>query len=107
MKEYRIRYSKTKNTLVTNQVGNFIYFGIARCNTKADNFKKKFGVDIATNRVAKAKNYFQDMDGFAEEWLTDTIYYGHSGLFGVVNVKNVRNLLRDFEIIDDIGRMKG
>ena len=105
MRDYRIRYSKTKNCLVTIQHGDFVYFGIARCNTKADNFNKKFGREIALNRAVKAVNYFQEMEIF--DWsLLDTPMYSDTNLYGVLPVTEVRKLLRDFEIIDQICKSK-
>lgn len=102
MKEYRIRYSKTKNCLVTQEIEGFVYFGMARCNTKVDTFRKKMGIDIAVNRLAKAKNKFVNIDILSELQFDEPLYCGGNNMYGVVRVKDVRSLLRDFENIDDI-----
>lgn len=82
-----------KNTLVTRQDGDCIWFGIARCNRGLDLFKKTSGVNIATQRCDKAQG------GFAKE-LCFGLTVHHSGLRGVVPTEKVKELLRYFDNID-------
>jgi hypothetical protein len=73
----RIRYSRfgdsriPKNTLVTERIGDFVYFGIARCNLKADVCIKVQGVAYAMENLKqsyalpddKTKCYIKDTYG--------------------------------------------
>lgn len=96
----RVRYGRvnslSKNTLLTISNGDLIHFGIARCNSKLDHFRKDTGKLIARNRAELA----------AEETIelakTGKILeqYHPSGLRGSVSVDRVKRLLKYFENID-------
>ena len=97
-----IRYSKPKdnikNTLVTNRIGNFIFFGISRCNKdKGDAFNKQRGVMIAEQRALLAEE-----DTELEQIPETNIQVQHSWLRGKVHRDNVVQLLAVFDNIDGI-----
>jgi hypothetical protein len=114
--KYRIRYSNVKNTLVTTQDGDYVYFGIARCNMRVgDRFNKKHGTMVALSRAEKAQDKLAfELDSkssastnFLPFWSTNTYWFAESNLYGVVHVTRVRELLNDFEAIDEICRAAG
>lgn len=100
----RVRYSRQadrspRNTLVTTQEGDTIYFGIARCNTREDRFSRKVGQRIADNRVGLA----QDDSSSVRDRLAGTeLVIDSSGLYGSVPASNVRELVRYFRDIDTL-----
>lgn len=108
--KYRVRYSgysdrdpllklstyrnlSPQRTLVTLQKGDTVYFGIARCNLKADKFEKKIGRALALCRALEAV----DLQNVMVIVDTGTFYIDKTGLRGWVNVKLVKVLLRYFE----------
>jgi hypothetical protein len=107
MTNYRIRYSKTtdgpKNTLATIQDGDYVYFGIARCNTKVgDRFNKKHGTMVSLARAEKM------LSNNSSVWLNgQTYWFADNNLSGVTHVSLVKQLLQDFEMIDDLCKIKG
>ncbi|MBI2448882.1 hypothetical protein HYV49_01150 [Candidatus Pacearchaeota archaeon] len=111
--KHRIRYSdvnmgsltcftkKPKNTLITVQEKDVIYFGIARCHSIKDRFKKAEGKRLALDRVEFAKN---DHDKNRE--LSVSFYLDSSGLLGYCRIPYVKLLLKYFESIDEICKRK-
>ena len=98
----RTRYSKhpnksnRKNTLFTFREGDFIYFGISRCNLNAgDKFTKKQGYAVAKARAYKASEEFLPPN------MAYTLTTHENGLRGVCQVKDVHKLLQYFENIDE------
>jgi hypothetical protein len=86
-----------KNTLVTIRDGEYIYFGIARCNKNAgDIFSKAKGRMIATNRANTAQEVFSQLCEFQ-----DTIVLSQSGLYGRCPLDSIKNLLGYFDDIDE------
>src|SRR3990167_8346285 len=107
--QFRTRYSRLpnnkqpKNTLVTTQVGDKIYFGIARCNLSADNTAKKIGRFIAHGRMSDALVIEQD---YLKSVLSTTenkslFFIRANGLSGIVDIDRVKDLLKYFENIDN------
>jgi hypothetical protein len=106
-RETRVRYGRTstkapKNTLVTLRQGDTVYFGVARCNTKAgDAFKRTLGTTIAANRARAA------LDGAVVSQYTcpeGTVSLHTSGMRGAVPVAEVRALLTYFRQVDTLRR---
>ena len=110
----RVRYGRVntknnvkapKNTLFTFRDGELIYFGIARCNNVFDAFRKETGKLIAKNRAKTAASEF-GVGGVSENQLRaseiDGLELHRSGLRGVVNINEIKALLRYFNNIDDI-----
>ena len=107
---FRTRYSRPpnskqpKNTLVTTQIGDKIYFGIARCNLRADNTAKKIGRFIAHERMNLAltveQGHLTDVVHVTEN--TSLFFIMASGLSGIVDIDRVKDLLKYFEDIDNI-----
>ena len=102
MRTEMTRYSKNpdkqhrKNTLVTMQQDDVIYFGIARCNHHAcDEFRKDRGKVIAKARAIRA-TLEQQLDNNDDK----SIMLHETGLRGHTDKKNVRNLLDYFDNID-------
>jgi hypothetical protein len=103
----RVRYSRTstkvpKNTLVTLREGDTVYFGVARCNTKAgDEFRRNLGTTIATNRASAALG-----DALAGQYTCSdgTVSLHTSGLRGAVPVAQIRALLTYFGQVDALCR---
>lgn len=102
MPEEQIRYSRDKEKnqinkiLFTAKAGEEIYFGIARCNTKAgDNFDKKLGLTIAKGRMLKAKE--------ANPLPLETTKISESKkfyAFGKVPLAEIKDLLQYFHGLD-------
>lgn len=93
--KYRIRYGRDKkgqpkNTLVTTQVGDLIYFGIARCKTKVDRAKKDLGKQIALGRLDSAFKW----DTTHKDWKLE------GSLYGCINIEDVKKLLEYFKNIE-------
>lgn len=82
-----------KNTLATVRLGDLVFFGIARCNTKMDTFYRWMGTEIAMSRAEKA---IEEMLGMPVENLT----VHRSGLRGVVSAEDIPALLGYFDGID-------
>lgn len=83
-----------KNTLVTVRNGDLVYFGIARCHSRLDTFKKTLGTKIATERCNLAVEEFGDVT-------TENFTLHASGLRGVVRLDSIQALLRYFDNIDN------
>ena len=103
MDDTRIRFSKTikgnipKNTLVTVREGDTVYFGISRCNLRADQPSKKAGVHIARQRAEVATR------NIAGLWYIDGTFYLHKyGVFGQVHMDEIQKLLTHFDNVDEI-----
>ena len=100
--EIRVRYGRLnnrmpKNTLVTIKDGDKIYFGIARCHSKMDKFRKDIGIKTATIRAEsayRASNGKTYSDGVGE------ISLNKSGLLGVATMNSIKTLLNYFQNID-------
>lgn len=98
----RVRYSRLgskdrspKNTLVTIRKGDLIYFGIARCNLKADRFNKSVGRHIATRRATKV---FEDSEiDYAE---TNGVSLHSSCLRGCARLADVKKVVNYFRQVD-------
>jgi hypothetical protein len=113
MRTEMTRYSKSpdksnrKNTLVTIQDGDVIYFGISRCNTKAgDKFLKSKGQMVAKARAIKASieaRYSPLTAASQDNGLTT--HFG--GLRGFVAVAHIHDLLQYFRDIDNVMRKTG
>lgn len=104
MREEMVRYSKSpdkqhrKNTLVTLQDGDVIYFGIARCNYKAgDMFYKVRGKVIAKARAIRAK-----LDFNPAILANADIVLHENNLRGCCPKSKIRDLLKYFDDIDTI-----
>jgi hypothetical protein len=108
----RIRYSRIdtgtcnrvpKNTLLTIRNGDLVHFGIARCNTKFDRFKKDIGKLIAKNRARVAASE-AGVGGIPGKQLkasdVDGLILHHSGLRGTIKIDNIKILLKYFKDID-------
>ena len=106
-RETRVRYGRVdspkaprtpKNTLVTQRVGDTVYFGIARCNTVAgDAFKRARGTLIASNRAGLART-----GELTESYVTDNgvVRLHESYLRGSVAISEVTALLEYFRNVD-------
>ena len=104
--KFRTRYfrksdERPKNTLVTAQIGDKIYFGIARCNIDVDNTTKKVGRFIAFHRMQSILDIdlsgrFQNLNGKA------LFHIDENDLCGVVDISKIKDLLKYFEDIDSI-----
>jgi hypothetical protein len=81
-----------KNTLLTIRNGDLIHFGIARCNSELDRFRKDIGKLIASNRANLAVN--------EANVTTENFVLHNSGLRGTVKVDSIRALLQYFKNID-------
>jgi len=99
----RIRYDKRdefncpKNTLVTHRVGDYIYWGISRCNKEAsDRFSKKTGKMIADARASFFLDIFDPSES-EEEFVV-----GESLMYGRCKKEKIRDLLEHFKNIDRI-----
>ena len=100
--KYRIRYSRSlrgrtetvvlRNSLVTIQKGDYVFFGIARCNRK-DLFKKTLGRELALNRALDSTTSYKAPE-------TASVHISDDGTMGWCNVKYVRTILRHFEGLD-------
>lgn len=97
----RVRYGRVstttdrrvpKNTLLTIRNGDLIHFGIARCHSELDRFRKDIGRLIASNRANLAVN--------EANVTTEDFVLHSSGLRGTVKVESVRALLQYFRNID-------
>jgi len=105
--KYRIRYSRPyrpsrgdvvrpKNTLVTVQDGEYVFFGIARCNWSAkstDVFNRKEGREIALDRALKARS--------VNVATNSSFCLNGDGTYGYCRVKLVKTLLKHFESLDN------
>jgi hypothetical protein len=107
-KQMRVRYGRLedrspKNTLVTIKKDNFVYFGIARCNSKLDTFYKSIGTHIAEQRAQLAVS---DIGMYSYH---DGIEIHRSGVRGNTEVENIKSLISYFENIDEhmLKRMNG
>lgn len=95
----RIRYypkGSPKNTLVTidSESGDFVYFGISRCNQNAgDTVNKQLGKKIARGRAVRATK--DVVYGNAA-----TFYLDMSGLRGFCKKSNIQDLLNYFDNVD-------
>jgi len=90
----KIRYSgvkrnKRKNILVTLRLQDELFFGIARCNIKADKYNRKLGQTLALGRATDAASN-QDIPA-------STLYIDKTGLSGKCTIDNTKFLLRYFE----------
>jgi len=97
----RVRYGRVgnqpKNTLVTVRKGDTIYFGIARCRLNADTAIKEEGRRLAAFRARIA------LDNVAGAWTVDNTLFVHkSGVFGQVNISEIKKLLQYFNTIDKV-----
>ena len=100
----RVRYSRVdeqrnpKNTLVTVNDGQTVYFGIARCNLKLDTFHKRVGRYIASERALLARD---DTQEYRYNQLNDgPIRLHESGLRGSVPSSEVKQLVQYFREVD-------
>lgn len=105
---FRCRYGRVentrhpKNTLMTFQEDDIVYFGISRCSTKpdkngvVDKFNKTLGREIASNR-AKLTEYEGGDNNYSS--LCDVMLH-NSGLRGFVSVDHIQQLIVYFEEID-------
>ena len=95
----RIRYSfekgQKKNTLSTVRIGNFIVFGISRCNP-CDTFKKDIGKKIATARRDLMVDEVKFIDQDAED-----LWFHESGLRGICHLARIKDLLQFFDNMRD------
>jgi hypothetical protein len=91
-----------KNTLFTFRDGDLIHFGIARCNSMFDSFRRDTGKLIARNRakVAAGEAGVGGIPG-KQTKNVDGVLLHSSGLRGSVNVENVKELLQYFQNVDD------
>lgn len=107
MDNIRCRYGRDnghpKNTLVTCQEDDTIYFGVSRCNPnpspksgKKDAFRKDIGRMIALGRMDKAREEGEN-GGYMQD---GNIRRHFSGLRGYVKVNHIEDLLSYFEDID-------
>jgi len=87
-----------KNTLYTVEDGDNIYFGIARCNSKNDVFRKSIGTAISQGRAELAQDESEEMS----DVLKDNFITHASGLRGVVKSEDIVDLLEYFDDIDYI-----
>ncbi len=108
MSNLRVRYSRRgtkrspKNTLFTerSEDGNTIYFGIARCNSKLDTFRRDVGTYVAGERESRAFGELTNRDvGQYHPYGSLTLHY--SGLRGSVPRSNIVELLEYFKNVDD------
>jgi hypothetical protein len=93
-----VRYGRTtdgapKNVLFTIRRGETIYFGISRCNTKHDSFRKAKGKLIASERASLAAEEVSDQE------VSDFAPHD-SGLRGVCTKEKVVQMLQYFDDID-------
>ncbi len=88
-----------KDTLITIQDGDYIYFGLARCNLKKDHFIKKEGRKYAFENLCDALEdaSLSNLDFCIKEVREEGFYK----LYGVVNKNNIRMLLRFFDDLAD------
>lgn len=95
-----VRYGRNergqpKNTLVTTRKDDMIYFGIARCNTKAgDAIDRRKGRFIANERM----HLGLACGGFRNSWRRMELH--DSGLRGCCKVEDIASLLQYFDNID-------
>jgi hypothetical protein len=97
----RVRYGRVgnqpKNTMVTIRKDDTIYFGIARCRLNADVAVKEEGKRLAAFRANIAAS------GVAGAWTIDNSLFVHkTGVFGQVNIAEVKKLLEYFDNIDKV-----
>lgn len=108
----RVRYGRVntttservpKNTLLTFRDGNLVHFGIARCHSELDCFKKDTGKLIAKNRACLAASE-AGVGGIPGKQLKASDVEGlivhRSGMRGTVKVEDVKTLLQYFRNID-------
>jgi len=99
----RVRYGRIgdtrvpKNTLVTVRKDDTVYFGIARCRVNADKFAKDKGVELAKLRANIAQ---QNPTGDCK--VDGTLSIHRSGVFGQVDVTEIKKLLTYFDNIDTL-----
>lgn len=96
-KEYTEIASVPKNTLVTYNNDESIFFGIARCNDKLDIFNKNIGKRIARNR---ANLTLRDNTSTYINVPNTSILIYQDQLRGVVPALKVKELLHFFYNID-------
>jgi len=104
----RIRYGRVnggpKNTLVTTQSGDTIYFGIARCNLVLNDVFKRSGLNggrtIATRRLERILEE-GDIPSYKK---IGNIMVHPKGLRGFVSRENVKELISFFNNIDEWSR---
>lgn len=101
----KTRYSKNpdnanrKNTLVTLQDGETIFFGISRCNRDAgDRFLKARGRTAAKARAIRASIEFKSVPND----LKNKFVANANGLRGHCAVADVKEVLKYFQNIDQI-----
>jgi len=80
--------NKRKNCLITIRRGDYIYFGIARCNLKADKYERDKGYNIAMDRA---------LDAMDNEPRGVSSYVDTHGVYGKYRDKDAKNLIRYFE----------
>jgi hypothetical protein len=94
-----VRYGRVdgapKNVLYTIRKGETIYFGISRCNTSHDSFRKTNGKLIASERALLAE------EEVSENQVSDFALH-KSGLRGVCSKEKVVEMLKYFDFIDRI-----
>jgi hypothetical protein len=95
MVRYGRQDGKPKNTLYTIRRGDVIYFGIARCDPRHDQFRKDAGKHIACERALLA------VDEVGESEVSDFDPH-RSGLRGACTREAVVKMLRYFDHIDEI-----
>ena len=103
-KKFRIRYWRDrngvpKNSLVTMQIGENIFFGISRCKSNVDHVNKKIGRFVAYKRMEDATCL--NMDALKD--LGNKLFYARvSGYMGVVHVSRVKELLDYFNKFEQL-----
>jgi hypothetical protein len=74
---------------VTRRHGDYVYFGIAYCNTNTDVFSKKKGRKIAIDRLYQAESFMPTLDA--------RIVIDAFGTSGYCKVEDIPTLLFFFE----------
>ena len=97
-----IRYASTengnRNTLYVcvPEEGEELYFGIARCNAKHDNFEKRKGRMIARNRAIKALSENIVVKDAEEEFYVSS----NNGLYGCASKEHLGKVFKYFYGLD-------
>ena len=99
----RVRYqrdalNRPKNCLVSIQRGDWIYFGISRCNTRFDLVRKKQGRLLAESRAAALLAADTDATHLAKE--PPAFIINSDKLSGVCHVSFVKLALVYFDEIE-------
>lgn len=86
-----------KDTLFTVKDGNYIWFGIARCNLKVgDKFDRDLGKTIAQGRALKAQKFFAENQVETEAEDFDIAQVASFFPMGRVKDTQIKNLLQYF-----------